>query len=376
MVDWLRPLEIVFLHNTLLAWIVAGLVFAATITALPLVRSFVGAKARKWDVAKVPDGIELVALLISKTSKLLIVVAALAFAAKMLEIPPRVDRFITVIVIITIWLQVGMWGVVSVRFLLDKQHAKGGRYDPMRAGSFEILLFIARLVIFAIVALLALDNLGVNITALLAGLGIGGIAIALAVQTVLSDLFASLSIMLDKPFEVGDSLKIDDLNGTVERIGIKSTRLRALSGEQIIISNADLLKARLHNNKRMHERRYVFSIGVVYDTPPAVLREIPAIIEKLVRSQEKTRFDRCHFNKFADSALLFETVYFVLTPDYQLFANIQQNINIGLLEEFERRGIEFAFPTQTQIVRNVGGPAEGASGAGPAGPAVGEAKQG
>lgn len=376
MIDWSRPLEIVFLHNTLLAWIGAGIVFAATMIALPVVRGFVAARARKWDATRVPDGIELAVVLIAKTSKLIIFVAAIALAAKMLELPLRVDRLITVIVVITVWLQVGLWGVVAVRFLLDKQHQKGGRYDPMRAGSFEILIFIARLVIFAVVALLALDNLGVNITALLAGLGIGGIAIALAVQTVLSDLFASLSIMLDKPFEVGDSLKIDDLNGTVERIGIKSTRLRALSGEQIIISNADLLKARLHNNKRMEERRYVFSIGVVYDTPPAVLREIPSIIEKLVRSQEKTRFDRCHFNKFADSALLFETVYFVLTPDYQLFADIQQNINIGLLEEFERRGIEFAFPTQTQIVRRVGGSAESADGARSAGPAVGEAKQG
>jgi small-conductance mechanosensitive channel len=214
-------------------------------------------------------------------------------------------------------------------------------------------MFVARLLIFSFAALLALDNLGVQIKPLLAGLGIGGIAIALAVQTVLGDLFASLSITLDKPFEIGDSLLVDDANGTVERIGIKSTRLRSLNGEQIIISNAELLKSRVRNFKRMSERRYAFTVGVAYETPRELLAEVPAIIEAAVRAQPKTRFDRCHLLKLGDSSLLFETVYIVTEADYQLFADTQQAINFRLLEEFGERGIMFAYPTQRNINEDV-----------------------
>src|SRR5690606_27902298 len=175
--------------------------------------------------------------------------------------------------------------------------------DPHLAGSIELILFIANIGIWATAGLLALANLGINIGPLLAGLGIGGIAVALAVQTVLGDLLASMSIALDKPFAVGDFLILDAFMGTVEHIGVKSTRLRRLSGEQIILSNADILEGRVRNYGRMKERRVVFQINVTYDTAIDKLEVIPNEIRRIIESQPNTRFDRSHFMNYGESAL-------------------------------------------------------------------------
>jgi small-conductance mechanosensitive channel len=201
------------------------------------------------------------------------------------------------------------------------------------------------------ILLLALDNLGFNVTALIAGLGVGGVAVALAVQNILGDLFASLSILIDKPFVVGDFIVIDDYMGSVEHVGLKTTRVRSLSGEQLVFSNSDLLKSRLRNYGRMFERRVVFTLGVTYQTPREQLKQIPAILKAAVEAQERTRFDRSHFAKYGDFSLNFETVYYVLGPDYTLYMNIQQAINLYVHEQFEQAGIDFAYPTQTLLVR-------------------------
>jgi small-conductance mechanosensitive channel len=207
--------------------------------------------------------------------------------------------------------------------------------------------WVGRVVLWAVVMLLVLDNLGIDITALVAGLGIGGIAVALAVQNILGDLFASLSIVLDKPFVVGDFLVVDDCLGSVEYVGLKTTRLRSLSGEQLVISNADLLKSRLRNYGRMYERRVLFALGVTYQTPREKLEKIPGIIKEAVDGQEKVRFDRAHFKAYGDFALNFETVYYVLDPDYARYMDIQQAVNLKIHEAFESEAIEFAYPTQT-----------------------------
>ena len=191
-----------------------------------------------------------------------------------------------------------------------------------------------------------LDNLGIDVTALVAGLGIGGIAVALAAQNVLGDLFASLSIAFDKPFLVGDFLILDDYLGSVEHIGIKSTRLRSLSGEQIIMSNNDLLKSRVRNYGRMVERRVVLAHGVTYDTPIGRLEEIPDIVRSAIERQADTRFDRSHFARHGASSLDFESVYYVLSADYNRFMDIQQAINLEIHRRFSELGIEFAIPTQ------------------------------
>jgi small-conductance mechanosensitive channel len=192
-----------------------------------------------------------------------------------------------------------------------------------------------------------LENLNFDVSALVASLGVGGIAVALAAQNILGDLFASLSILFDKPFVVGDFIIVDDLPGTVEKVGLKTTRVRSLFGEQLVFSNNDLLSSRIKNYKRMEERRVVFPLGVTYQTGAEQLELIPGIIKKTIEKQEKVRFDRSHFKGYGDFALLFETVYWVTEPDYNLYMDIQQKINLELFHLFEEQGIEFAYPTQT-----------------------------
>jgi small-conductance mechanosensitive channel len=214
---------------------------------------------------------------------------------------------------------------------------------------------VSRFAIWSVVVLIALDTLGVDITALIAGLGVGGIAVALAVQSVLDDLFASISIVLDKPFVVGDFVVLGDHKGTVENVGLKTTRIRALSGEQLVVSNSDLLSSRIQNFKRMQERRIVFEVGVVYGTPAEKLRTIPDTIREAVESRPNTRFERSHLKELGTSALTFESVYYMTVPDYDAYMDTQQAINLELYERFETQGVEFAYPTQTLFVRNEGG---------------------
>jgi small-conductance mechanosensitive channel len=213
----------------------------------------------------------------------------------------------------------------------------------------SLIKFIARSIIWSIAFLLCVENIGIDITALVAGLGIGGIAIALAAQNILSDLFASLAIVLDKPFEIDDYIVVGDISGTVEQIGIKTTRIRALSGEELVCSNADLLGSRVRNYKRMKERRAIFELGVVYQTPHNLLTKIPEIIEKIIENAEFARFDRANFKSFGDSSLLFEIVFYVSAPgnDYNEYMKVQQGINYEIFKKFEELKIDFAYPTQT-----------------------------
>jgi len=213
------------------------------------------------------------------------------------------------------------------------------RFRPIRS----IVVFV----IWIAGLLFLLDNLGFDITAVVAGLGIGGIAVALAAQALLGDLFSYFVILFDRPFEIGDFLIFGDVLGSVEKIGIKSTRIRSLSGEQISVSNSDLTSSRVRNYKRMEKRRVVFRIGVVYGTPAEKLRLIPQMIREIIEQCPIVAFDRVHFASYADWNLSFECVYNVLTPDYNLFMDIQQDINLKIYEKFEEEGIEFAFPTHT-----------------------------
>ncbi|MCB0033710.1 MAG: mechanosensitive ion channel family protein [Anaerolineales bacterium] len=220
--------------------------------------------------------------------------------------------------------------------------------------TMRALAFVAKFVIYSIVLLVALDNVpGVEITTLIASLGIGGVAVALAVQNILGDLFASLSISLDKPFVIGDFITVGDDAGQVEQIGLKTTRLRSISGEQLIFSNSDLLNSRVRNYKRMQERRIVFSFGVVYSTPAAQLEEIPRRVQEIIEQQENARFDRAHFKSFGNSSLDYEVVYYVLSNDYALYMTIQQAINLALYRLFQEQEIEFAFPTRTVYVNQI-----------------------
>jgi len=338
-----------FLDNSVGQWTVALVIFLVTFTVLPIIKGFISARRRKWIAdgrGQLPDAIELVGQLTERTSRLFLWAVAVYFASRSLTFQPRVERVFTIVIVTLFWMQVGFWGMRAVRFLIHRRGRRSDALETVLTGSMDIIVFVAGIIVWAMVFLLALDNLGVQIKPLLAGLGIGGIAVALAVQTVLGDVLASVSIALDKPFVVGDFLAVDDYQGTVEHIGVKSTRLRSISGEQIIVSNTDILKARVRNYGRMRERRAVFQLGVHYDTPAEQLAVIPAEIKKIIESQANVRFDRCHFLSYGDTALQFETVYIVLRADFNSYADVQQRINIAILEKLREMNVKFAAPTR------------------------------
>jgi len=334
------------LGNTVGDWTVALVAFLVTFTVLPLVRGFLAARRRRWVEARreQPVAIEIAALLAERTSRIFIWAVAIYFAGALLSLPPRIERAVEIATIFIFWFQMGRWGMAAVRYAVDRRGQRNGGPDPALSGSIEIILFVAGLVIWTTAFLIALDNLGIAIKPLLAGLGIGGIAVALAVQAVLGDLLASMSIALDKPFAVGDALVVDGFNGTVEHIGVKSTRLRSVSGEQIVMSNADVLKSRLRNFGRLRERRSAFELTVTYDTPPEVLRRIPEAVRRIIEAQPHTRFERCHLMTCGPTGPTFETVYFVTVPEFKVYADLQQAINIAILECFRELGVQFATP--------------------------------
>ncbi|HEY3786735.1 MAG TPA: mechanosensitive ion channel family protein [Steroidobacteraceae bacterium] len=352
MQDWHALLRYEFLGNDLAAWLLAALTFFVTLTVLPLVKGYISARRRRSAEAGRPQlhtAIDLATLLVTRTSRLFLLAVALYFASRDLEFTPRLERALTITIVALFWLQVGLWGMAAVRFGIDRRRARSAGLDTLLSSSMDVILFCAGLIVWTMVLLLALDNLGVQIKPLLAGLGIGGIAIALAVQTVLSDLLASMAIALDKPFGIGDFLTVGDYQGTVEHIGVKSTKLRSISGEQIVIANADIVKARVRNFGRMRERRAVFQFGVNYDTPVEALAAIPAEVRRIVEAQSNTRFERCHFLTFGDTALQFELVYFVTRAEFNVYADIQQAVNLAVLERFRAMHVQLAAPTRAIV---------------------------
>ena len=219
--------------------------------------------------------------------------------------------------------------------------------DISLARSLQGIFKVIRALIWTVAVLFFLDNIGFKISTVIAGLGIGGIAVGLAAQAVLKDLFSYFSIIFDRPFELGDFIIVGDYLGTVEYIGAKTTRIRSLGGEQLIFSNTDLTDSRVRNYKRMEKRRVGFKLGVTYDTNHQKLQEIPKIIEAAIKSIKDTAFDRAHFSSYGDFSLIFEVVYYVLSSDYNKYMDIQQEINLAINKEFSLRKIEFAYPTQT-----------------------------
>lgn len=250
------------------------------------------------------------------------------------------------VVFVGFLIQIGLWGNDVIR-MASGWYVEKRENDASQITAARAVAMVGRLVLWTMIFLALLDNFGVDVTALVAGLGIGGIAIALAVQNVLADLLAYVSIIADRPFVFGDFLVVGEHSGTVEHIGIKTTRIRSLSGEQIVFSNSDLLGSRVRNFKRMNERRALFTVGVVYDTPHDVLKELPQIFQSAVEAQENVRFDRAHLKGFGDFSIDFEIVYYMLVPDYAVYMDTQQAINLAIHRSFSDKGIDFAFPTQT-----------------------------
>ena len=337
--------------NSIEAWLIALIVAACATVVAGLIRYLLMRQLKKQ--ARLSEALlwDVMLAVVKQTKWLFIFTLSLFIGTLAVEMPAKPQAFVNSVVIISLLIQVGLWSTVAMYVAIEGYRQAQLEKDPASVTTLNVLNFVARVAIWAIVLLLVLDNLGINITTLVAGLGVGGIAIALAVQAVLGDLFASLAIVLDKPFVVGDFLIIGDLLGSVEYVGLKTTRLRSLSGEQLVFSNADLLNSRIRNYGRMFERRVSFDLGVTYQTPREKLKKIPEIIREAVEKQADTRFDRSHFKEYGNFSLNFESVYYVMGPDYNKYMDIQQAINLHIHEYFEQEGIEFAYPTQTLFVQ-------------------------
>jgi small-conductance mechanosensitive channel len=339
-----------FLGNAVRQWAIAVAVTVVTILALRIAKGIVVSRLSALAKRTTTEWDDIITAALARTSFLFLLIVGVVIGAQSLELSPRVRTATGSLMVIAALIQAGIWAGTILTRWLESYRKREMQEDPATATTVSALGFVGKVVLWTGILLLALDNLGIDITTLVAGLGVGGIAVALALQNILGDLFASLSIVLDKPFVLGDFLNIDDHVGNVEYIGLKSTRLRSLWGEQLIFSNSDLLKSRVRNFGRMFQRRIAFSIGVTYQTPRAKLERIPTIIREAVEAQEKTRFDRSHFKAYGDFSINFETVYFVTVPDYNTYMDIQQAINLRIHERFEQEEIEFAYPTQTLFV--------------------------
>ncbi|OFZ19395.1 MAG: mechanosensitive ion channel protein MscS [Bdellovibrionales bacterium GWB1_55_8] len=337
--------------NPVGSWAAAVLIFGLGYVFLKLLRKF--SVRRIGSIAASTDTLidDLLVELLQRTRPFFLFSISVYGGSLALRFVEPVHDLIAKAVMLLTLVQVGIWGTAVIAFWIERYLKKRAATDSAIATTMGLLSFMARLSLFIVLFLLALNNLGINITALVAGLGVGGIAIALAVQNILGDLFASATIVLDKPFIVGDFIIVDQFMGTIEHIGLKTTRIRSLSGEQLIFPNSNLLQSRIRNFKRMQERRVVFLLGLIYQTSPEIMKKVPQMIREVVEKHEKIRFERCHFKGFGPSSLDVETVYWVTDPDYMIYMDIQQAINLELLERFEVAGIEFAYPTQTVLLQ-------------------------
>lgn len=270
-------------------------------------------------------------------------------ALRYLVISPRLTTFIHYLTIIIVTILIIRFISSTILMLLTKyvRHQSGGEEKVKQLYGIMVIINVF---IWSVGVLFLLDNLGQDVTAIIASLGIGGIAIALAAQNIVGDVFNYFVIFFDRPFEVGDFVAIDDKSGVIEYVGLKTTRIKTLSGEQLVFANSDLTSSRIHNYKKMTRRRIVFKFGVTYQTTHGQLKEIPSIIKSIINEQKPTTFDRAHFYSYGDSSLDFEVVYYVESGEFNLYMDIQQQINLRLYEEFENRGIEIAFPTRTLYI--------------------------
>ena len=335
-----------FEDNTIQDWLIAAAVFVVVIvvvrTAIAFVLRRLGAIASKTKT----DVDDLVSQLLEKTKFLFVALVALYAGALSLTLPAEIDDLLSTVLVLGLLAQGAFWASGFVNYMLGSWARQKFEADPTISTALGSIGFLIRFAVWATFVMLALANLGIDVGPLIASLGIGGVALALALQGVLSDLFASLSIIFDKPFAVGDSIQVGDLSGTVEYVGLKSTRLRAPTGEQLVFSNSDLLGSRIRNYQSRTERRCAFTLGVTYDTPSEKLQRIPDLIREIVESREHTRFDRCFFMAFGDSALNFDSVYYVLAPDFKTYGETNHAINLEIVKRFGEEGIEFAYPTQ------------------------------
>jgi small-conductance mechanosensitive channel len=341
-----------YFRNRVADYLVFAVILVAGFVAVTLFRRVVLWRLRRWaetTATKIDD------FLIDIFRKMLVPLAyygVFYLAAGNLNLNRFLERGLEVAGIFLLTVLAAQFLIASAKFGI-RSYIEVADRGSSRERALKGLMTLIRVIVWGLASVFLLDNLGFRINTVIAGLGIGGIAVALAAQTILGDLFAYFTIMFDRPFEIGDFVIVGEYMGVVEYLGVKTTRISSLGGEQIVIANKDLTDSRVRNYKKMQRRRVVFRLGVTYQTPLAKLREIPEVIAEIVRGIEDTAFDRAHFFSYGDFSLVVEVVYYVLGSDYTKYMNIQEQINFRIYEEFEKRKIEFAYPTQTLYLSKV-----------------------
>lgn len=338
------------LENSLERWAIALLVGIGVWFALQYLRRFLifslNESAEKNSMSAFVRDI------LVKTRAVFIFVLAIYGGFAVLDVSPNIIFVFNKTLVVIAIFQLGIWAHRLLTYAVEQREIRDHVDTVLAKGAMSTVNTILRVILWSLIGLLILGNLGFKIEPLVAGLGIGGIAIALGVQQTLQDMAASLSILFDKPFMVGDFIVIGDFLGTVERIGIKTTRVLSLTGEQIIFSNNDLLNSRVRNYKKMVERRILFTFRIPYDTPYPKVQALPAAIKKIIIDQKNARFDRAHLKQFSEYAFEYEVVYYVLSAEYLVYMDVQQQINFDIMKYFQEEGIVFACPMQIVVLNS------------------------
>lgn len=339
-----------FFGNAIWEYIVFAAVFILLMAIFAIVRGFLLRKLRKLSEKTSTDVDDTIIKIYESIRPPFYALLAFFLALRFLSIHEKLESVINAVLLIAVVYQVVRGLQVIIDYIVgrwsDSTESDSEHAVAALSGIFKGVLWVFGL-------LLVLSNLGIDITSLIAGLGIGGIAVALALQNILGDLFSSFALYFDKPFVPGDFIVVGGKSGTVERIGIKTTRIRSIQGEEIVMANNELTNATVQNFKQMQERRIVLNIGVTYDTPEEKLQKIPNIVKQTIDKTSKTRFDRAHFKTFGDSALIYEIVYYVDSREYTEYMDANEVIHLGLVSEFAKEKIEFAYPTQTVFHKEI-----------------------
>ncbi len=335
------------LGNSLAEWAIALVIGLFVYGVLRLLTWLLRRRIERYTGEPLPNPSVLIRALLDHTYGIFLIWLAVFTALHSLSLGESLLTIINTVTIAVIIIQAGFWAYELIEYSVARRAiARDGDLN-YKKGPVTAILLIARFVVWVIVVILVLENIpGVHVTALFASLGIGGIAIALALQKILGDLFASLTISIDQPFVEGDAINVGEFSGTVEHVGLKSTRVRSATGEQLIFSNSDLIESRIRNYKRMNLRQMVFTLNVPYNTSYKKLQKIPGILKDVIEAQPQVTFNRAHFKSYGPSSLIFEVAYTINTADFMPFMDIQQAINLEIYRRFEDAGIEFALPAQ------------------------------
>jgi len=334
-------------NNTSLDWIIAGLVFLSVVLVLRLAISTVAtrvASISKKTETKLDD---MISSCLENVKSISIVFFGFYLGSLCLSLPSVFDDLLQSGLVLVLLLQGALWANAIVNHILEDWAVKKYSGDSTISTALSSIGFLVRGAVWSMFLMLALDNVGLDIGPLIASLGIGGVALALALQNVLSDLFGSFSIVFDKPFVVGDFIETGGFEGRVQHVGLKTTRLEALSGEQLVLSNSDLLSSRIRNFEKRTKRRISFNLSVTYQTPPEKLEKIPVILREIIEKQKQAQFDRAFLTRLGSHGIHFEAVYFMRAPDLSSFGTVNHSINMEIFERFGLEEIEFAYTTKT-----------------------------